>query len=153
MNTAATTHVLRTKANETWPEDPTKFSVVETLRIGYKRYAVGGVTAEGEQRLAMEGHVVKGKSVYTFQHATVIAAVPLKDDRTYLDVALGDYVLIDGNVYRIDPAPNGNIHLSLTLGVLGCGEVCGCHEGTYSCTTKNEDTGRWEFRATPCACR
>lgn len=146
-----TVHNLTTCQNQTFPEDPAMFMAVETLRIGYRNYAVTGWTKDTAYRISQGGSKVAGPVVGTFQHATVIAARPLPETRTFVDVQHGDYVSVGGSVYRIEKAPNDNIHLARVLGdEPGCGQDCACHDGAYSCHHIDPATSQpvWEH----CAC-
>lgn len=146
----STVHNLTTKANDTF-DRVGYWSAVETLRIGYRKYAVGGWTKEATGRLAQGGSLVAGPVVYTFGHATVIAATPLRDTNTYVDVQLGDHVSVAGSVYRIESAPNDNIRLERVIGdAPGCGKDCRCHDGSVNCWHADPETSRAVFERCDC---
>lgn len=142
-----TTHTLTVGPNETFRDRPEFWSALETLRIGYRCYSVGGWTANAKHRLIMQGPLVAGPAVYAFGHATVITAHRETETRTFVPANLGDLVTIGECTYRLDPANNQNIALTQLSGPTpGCGIPCSCHTGTLG--HRNTDTGVWE----PCGC-
>lgn len=146
-----TVHNLTTRQNRTWPEEPAMWEAVETLRIGYHRYAVVGWTKDYAGRLVQGGPKVAGPHAGAFGLCTVIAANPIPDESTYVDVAYGDLVSVGGSVYAIQSAPNQNIALERVLGdEPGCGQECACHDGGYNCYRIDPATSSAIFGA--CAC-